>query len=164
MKQDRFLMGILIFIGVLVVAALALFFFRQGSQVYGTEDTPEGVIRNYALSLQKQDYQRAYSYLADKDNKPTYDTFSRAFLTHQVDVSSNALQVGSVQFISSGEATVSISVVYAGSGPFSQGWSSNDTATLVQQGGAWKISYMPYPFFSYDWYLPVQPTPLPVKP
>src|SRR3972149_11028820 len=110
MKQDRFLMGILIFIGVLVVAALALFFFRQGSQVYGTEDTPEGVIRNYALALQKQDYQRAYSYLADKDNKPTYDTFSRAFLTHQVDVSSNALQVGNVQFISSGEATVSISV------------------------------------------------------
>lgn len=164
MKQDRFLLGILIFIGVLVIAALALFFFRQGSQVYGIENTPEGVIRNYALALQKQDYQRAYTYLADKDNKPTYDTFSRAFLTHQVDVSSNALQVGSVQFLSSSEATVSISVLYSGGGPFSQGWSSDDTATLVQQDGAWKISYMPYPFFSYDWYQPIQPTPPLFKP
>jgi hypothetical protein len=161
MKQDRFLLGILIFIGLLVIAALALFFIRQDTQVYVADDTPTGVTRNYALALQKQDYQRAYNYLADKDNKPTYDAFRRVFLTNQLDVSSNALQVGSVQFIGNGEATVSLTVLYAGSGPFSQGWSSTDTATLVQQGGAWKLSYMPYPFWAYDWY---QPTPVPAKP
>lgn len=164
MKQDRFLLWILIFIGLLVVAALALFFIRQDTQVYVAEDAPEGIIRNYALALQKQDYQRAYSYLADKDNKPTYDVFRRAFLTNQLDVSSNALQVGSVQYINSGEATVSLTVLYAGGGPFTQGWSSSDTATLVQQGGIWKLSYMPYPFFSYDWYQPVQPIAPPMKP
>jgi hypothetical protein len=164
MKQDRFLVGILIFIGVLVIAALALFFIRQDTQVYVVDNTPEGVIRNYALALQKQDFQRAYTYLSDKDNKPTYDAFRRAFLTNQLDVSSNALQVGSVQYINSGEATVSITVLYAGGGPFTQSWSSNDTAILIQQGGTWKLSYMPYPFFSYDWYQPAQPTVQPVKP
>jgi len=164
MKQDRFLVGILIFIGVLVIAALALFFIRQDTQVYGADDTPEGVIRNYALALQKQDFQRAYNELADKYNKPTYDAFRHAFLTNQLDVSSNALQVGSVQYITSGEATVSITILYAGSGPFTQSWSSTDTATLVEQDGTWKLSYMPYPFWSYDWYQPPQPTAEPVKP
>ncbi len=164
MKQDRFLLGILIFIGLLVVAALALFFIRQDTQVYVADDTPEGVIRNYALALQKEDYQRAYSYLADQENKPTYDTFRRAFLTNQLNVSSNALQVGSVQYISNGEATVSLTILYAGGGPFTQSSSSADTATLVQQGGAWKLSYMPYAFWSYDWYQPAQPTAQPPKP
>ncbi len=49
MKQDRFLTGILIGIGVLVVVALALFFARQGKQTYMAGDTPEAVVFNYAL-------------------------------------------------------------------------------------------------------------------
>jgi hypothetical protein len=164
MKQDRFLLGILIFIGLLVVAALALFFIRQDTQVYVADDTPEGVIRNYALALQKQDFQRAYSYLADLDGKPSYDTFHRAFLTNQLNVSTNALQVGSVQYINNGEATVSLTILYSSGGPFTPGSSSTDTATLVQQGGAWKLSYMPYPYWSFDWLQPAQPTLVPVKP
>ncbi len=51
MKQDRFLMGILIFIIVLVVAALVLFFVRNEKPIYGAEDKPEGVLYNYALAL-----------------------------------------------------------------------------------------------------------------
>ncbi len=155
MKQDRFLMGILIFIGLLVIAALALFFIRKDNQVYVPDDTPEGVIRNYTLAVQKQDYQRAYAYLADKEDKPSYETFRRAFLTNQLDPSSNAIQVGSVQYIDSTEVTVSLTVLYAGNGPFTESWNSTDTASLVKQAGAWKISYMPYPFWAYDWYQPV---------
>jgi hypothetical protein len=163
MKQDRFLVGILIFIGLLVVAALALFFIRRDNQVYVAEDTPDNIIRNYALALQKQDFQRAYTYLEDTVSKPTYDAFRRAFLTNQLNTSSNALQVGSVQYISSGEATVGLTILYASYGPFSQSSSSTDSATLVQQGGVWKISYMPYPYWSFDWQVP-QPTLMPVKP
>jgi hypothetical protein len=161
MKQDRFLMGILIFIGILVVAALVLFFIRQESQNYGPEDAPDGVVRNYALALQKQDYQRAYGYLADKDNKPTYDSFQRAFLTNQLNLTSNGLQVGSIQYIKNGEATVNLTLIFAGGGPFAGSSSSNDTASLVQQAGAWKLIYMPYPYWSFDWF---QPTPQSIKP
>jgi hypothetical protein len=163
MKQDRFLVGILVFIGVLIIAALALFFIRQDNQVYVAETTPDNIVRNYALALQKQDFQRAYTYLSDNPAKPTYDAFRRAFLTNQLNVSSNALQVGSVQYISSSEASVNLTILYESFGPFSQGSSSTDIANLVQQSGAWKISYMPYPFWSFDWQVP-QPTLMPVKP
>jgi hypothetical protein len=163
MKQDRFLMGILIFIGVLVVAALALFFIRKDTQTYGAEDTPEGVIRNYVLALEKQDYARAYDYLADKDGKPTYDAFRRVFLNGLFNPST-ALQVGSTQYLNCNEALVSVTVLYAGGGPFSGSSSSTDSASLVQQAGAWKLIYMPYNYWSYDWFLPAQPTALPMKP
>ena len=69
MKQDRFLVGILIFIGLLVVAALALFFIRKDTQVYAADDTPDHIVPNYVLAVQKQDFQRAYNYLADKRRK-----------------------------------------------------------------------------------------------
>jgi hypothetical protein len=165
MKQDRFLMGILIFIGVLVTVALAVFFIRKDAQqVYGPEDTPEGVIRNYALALQNQDYERAYGYLADKSGRPTYENFRRSFITAQLDVSSNAVQVGSVQFINSNEASVNVSVLFAGSGPFNQGWSSTENASLIRQADGWKLTYMPYPYWMYEWYQPFISTAVPVKP
>jgi hypothetical protein len=160
MKQDRFLMGILIFIGVLVAAALALFFLRNEKPAYGAEDTPEGVLYNYALALQLHDYERAYGYLAEKDNKPTYNAFRQAFLTRQLDTGTSALQIGNVEMLESGEAWVSVTIQFAGNGLFNNGWSNNDKGTLVKQKGAWKITYLPNPYWGWDWY---QPTPLPVK-
>jgi len=160
MKQDRFLLGILIFIGVLVVAALILFFVRNEKPAYGPDDTPEGVLYNYALALQLHDFERAYGYLAAKDNKPTYDTFHQAFLTRQLDTTNSALQIGNVQMLSNSEAWVNITIQNAGTGLFNSGWSSTDRGTLVKQNGAWKITYLPNPFWGWDWF---QVTPAPVK-
>src|ERR1035437_232728 len=145
MKQDRFLMGILIFIGLLVVAALALFFVRNGKPAYGAEDTPEGVLTNYAVALQLHDYERAYAYLAKKDNQPTYNTFYQAFLTGQLDTSTSALQIGNVQMLSNNEAWVNVTIQNAGSGLLNNGWSSTDKGTLEKQNGAWKITHLPNP-------------------
>ena len=161
MKHDRFLLGILVFIALLVAAALTLFFTRQDMQTYGAEDTPEGVIRNYVLALQNRDFERAYGYLADKDNKPTLDAFRQAFLNRQLDISNAAIQIGSVELTGSDQAMVEVTIVYASSDPFSTGWSSNEPALLVEQDGAWRISSMPYPYWGWDWY---QPTAAPVKP
>jgi len=161
MKQDRFLMGILIFIGLLVAAALIFFFVRNQQPAYGAEDTPEGVLYNYAVALQLHDYERAYGYLAEKDNKPTYNAFHQAFLTRQLDTGTSALQIGNVQMLESGETWVSITIQFAGNGLLDNGWTSNDKGTLVRQKGAWKITYLPNPYWGWDWY---QPTPLPIKP
>ena len=161
MKQDRFLLGILIFIGLLVIAALALFFVRNQTPAYGPEKTPAGVVYNYAVALQLNDYARAYGYLAEKDNQPTYATFRHAFLSRQLDTSTSALQIGEVQTLENGEAWVSVTVQYAGNGIFNSGYSSNDKASLALQNGAWKITYLPNPYWGYDWY---QPAPAPVKP
>ncbi len=160
MKHDRFLLGILIFIGLLVIAALTLFFARHEDQTYGTEGTPEGVIRNYVLALQNYDFERAYGYLADKENKPSLDYFRQAFLNRQLDITNAAIQIGKVEMVASDQALVDVTVVYAATDPFSSGSSSHMTASLEMQNGAWRITNMPYPYWGWDWY---QPTAMPVK-
>jgi hypothetical protein len=160
MKKDRFLIGILIFIGVLVIASVGLFFLRGPNQTYGPDDTPEGVLKNYALAIQNMDYERAYTYLADKDSKPTYEMFRQSFLVYKMDSSNSALQIGTVHQDSVNTAWVEVSVLYSGSGLFDTGYSNNDKASLVLQNGAWKITYLPYPYWGWDWYTP---TPMPVK-
>jgi hypothetical protein len=159
MKTDRFLIGILVFIAVLVIAAVALFFFRGEQQVYGTEDTPDGVVKNYALAIQNMDFEKAYGYIAERENKPTYEMFRQAFLTRVLDTSNSALQIGKVTRDSNETAWVEVSVLYASSGLFDNGWSNNDKGTLVLQNGAWKINYLPYPYWGWDWY-----TPTPISP
>ncbi len=118
MKQDRFLMVILGVIGLLVVVALVLFFVRQGSQAYGAEDTPEGVIRNYVIAMQKGDLQKAYGYLAEGDNKPTFLVFQQAFTTRQVDPSSASMHIGASIILMDGSASVALTLLHSSGDPF----------------------------------------------
>lgn len=162
MKQDRFLLGILIFILVLVAVAVGLFFLRQGDQAYGPENTPEGVVRNYALAVQNMDAPKAYSYLADQPGRPTFAVVNNAFRTNQLNTSNTSLQVGKVKMISATEATVEVIVVYSTSDPFSSPWSDYQKANLVKQDGNWKLTYMPNPYWGWDWYQPqAEPTKAP---
>ena len=161
MKQDRFLIGILIFIALLVAAALALFFLRQDvPATYQPDSTPEGVVFNFALAIQRQDAERAYGYLADLENKPTKAAFRQVILNSYIDTSAS-VELGEVQMISPDEAWVAVTIHYMPTGPFDTGWDSNENAILVRQQSAWKLTYMPYPYWSYDWF---QPTFEPVKP
>ncbi len=158
MKQDRFLLGILLFIILLVIAAVALFFIRQDTQAYLPDDTPDGVVHNYALALYDEDYERAYSYLADLENKPSYTAFRQGFVTYGMNVSGNAIRVGEVEYLEGDKVLVTVTVLYASTGPFSEGWNSTENATLVQQDGKWKLTYMPYPYWVWDWYQqPIEP-------
>ena len=65
MKQDRFLTGILIGIGILIIAALAVFFVRKDSQTYVPDDVPEGVVHNYVVAVLNKDYEKAFVLAAD---------------------------------------------------------------------------------------------------
>lgn len=151
MKQDRFLVGILVGIGVLVVIALALFFTRQDNQEYVSDDTPEGVVHNYALALYKDDYDKAYAYLAEAKNKPTYNEFRQAFFNRYVDPGNAGLEIGKTE-IAGEEAYVTVYLIYNPSDPFSSGYRNTETARLERQGGEWKLLQMPYNFWAYDWY------------
>ncbi len=152
MKQDRFLTGILIGIGVLVAAALAVFFARQNTQTYLAEDTPEGVVHNYVLALINKDYERAYGYLADLEYKPTYEEFRRPFLQGSANPESDSVDIGA-SYVSGDDATVEVSQIYNTSDPFSPPYRYQQKAVLVRQGGAWKITSMPlYNFWDYNWY------------
>ncbi|MDQ3005245.1 MAG: hypothetical protein M3R47_07660 [Chloroflexota bacterium] len=152
MKQDRFLTGILIGIGLLVVLALAVFFTRKDTQTYVSDDTPEGVVHNYVVAVLNKEYEKAYGYLADLENKPTYDEFHNSFLTGMVNSDSSGVDVGQSD-ITGDDATVEVTLVYNPSDPFSTGYRDTQRAILVMQNGSWKISSMPqYNFFDYNWY------------
>jgi hypothetical protein len=152
MKQDRFLTGILAGIVVLVVIALAVFFLRQGSQSYISEDVPEGVVHNYVLAVLSDDYEKAYKYLADLDSKPTYEQFRDAFLTGVVNPNNSAVDIGTSE-VTADTASVEVALIYNPSDPFSTGYRDVQRAVLVRQNGAWKLSSMPgYYFWDYNWY------------
>ena len=159
MRQDRFLTGILVGIVVLVVIALAVFFLRQGSQSYISEDLPEGVVHNYVLAVLNDDYEKAYGYLADIDNKPTYEQFRDAFVTGVVNPNNSAVDIGTSE-VTDDTASVEVALIYNPSDPFSTGYRDVQRAVLVRQNGAWKLSSMPgYYFWDYNWYTQVEATP-----
>src|SRR5689334_16445002 len=142
MKQDRFLTGILIGIGALIVLALTLFFTRQDKREYVADTTPEGVVHNYVLAILDKDYEKAYSYLADLDNKPTYEEFRQSFFNGMVNPENVGIDIGEAE-INHDTASVQLTVYYSYSDPFSVNSGSPDQASLLQQDGAWKLSYMP---------------------
>jgi len=152
MKKDRFLLIVLIAIAVLVILALVLFFVRRGDQEYGADDSPEGVVRNYVLALEKRDYARAYALLSDAEHKPDFDRFRQDFLARRVDPSNAAILIQ--KDWQTGEDTlVDLVVVYASSGPFGDSYRQPEQALLVRNAaGEWKIARMPYPYWGYDWY------------
>ena len=161
MKQDRFLLGILIGIGALVILALALFFVRKDETLsYVADDTPEGVVHNYVVAVFQRDYEKAYGYLADKKDKPTLEQFRESFLQNYVNPDNTGVDIGEVEF-SGDEAYVTVYIQYGSTDPFSSGYRNEERAVLVKQNGAWKLEQMPYNFWSYDWY-PLY-TPIPVK-
>ena len=151
MKQDKFLTGILIGIGALILLALGLFFLRQDKRDYVAETSPDGVVHNYVLAVLNKDYQKAYGYLADLKNKPTYEEFRQSFFNGVVNPGDVGVEVGSVE-INGAEAVVSLSVYYSNSDPFSSRYASQDRALLVKQNGEWKLNSMQYNFWSYNWY------------
>ncbi|HEX2697000.1 MAG TPA: hypothetical protein VHM28_04780 [Anaerolineales bacterium] len=152
MKQDRFLTGILIGIGLLIAAALVIFFARQDKQTYAPDDTPDGVVHNYVLALINKDYQKAYGYLADLENKPTLEEFRQSFIVGRLTPSSAGIRIGKSE-ITADDATVEISMIYNGGDPFASESNPAGAAQLVRQNGAWKISSMPaYTLWDYSWY------------
>ena len=158
MKKDRFLLGILVGIGVLAVLAVVLFAVRQTQASYVAEDNPAGVVQNYVLALYKMDYPRAYGYLAEGQAKPDLSHFRQTFTVQKFDISNFGMQVGDVT-INGDEATVSVTLVNAGNGPFNDVNRNIQTVVLRRQAGAWKIENMPYPYWDYSWYQ-VPPTPI----
>lgn len=151
MKQDKFLTGILIGIGALILLALVLFFTRQGKAEYVADTTPEGVVHNYALAILDKNYEKAYGYLADMENKPTYEEFRNSFLQGIVNPADVGIEVGASE-VSGDTASVELTVYYSYADPFSVNSGSSDRASLVRESGVWKISYMPYNFWDYNWY------------
>ena len=150
MKQDRFLIAILAAVGILVVAALLVFFLRQDSQAYGAEDTPQGVVRNYIIAIYQGDFERAYNALQDAPDKPSYQEFQQPFLANRLDTSNVSVRITDSK-TSGDNAVVNLILTHGGTRLFDGSWSEQGSAILVQQNGNWKIVEMPYPYWAWEW-------------
>jgi len=61
---DKFLLGIVVGVVVLVVVVFAIALLRPDVPSYDPDDTAEAVAHNYLLALRLGDYERAYGYLS----------------------------------------------------------------------------------------------------
>jgi hypothetical protein len=155
MKQDRFLTGILIGVGVLVITAVALFFIRDTDQTYLDEGSPEAVVLNYVLALQNEEYDKAYAYLADEyngDSKPGFAEFRSHFSYDHGWSGSAAIKIISIDQ-EEGQAWVNVNVVQSSGSLFGGVYRSRETAILVtDDAGEWKLIRMPYQFWAWEWF------------
>jgi hypothetical protein len=151
LKRDQFLVAILIGIAVLVVISLTLFFMRRGEANYTEENTPEGIIQNYVLALQKKDFEKAYGYLAKDAKMPEFATFREFFITSFESYNRAGLTFGTSS-ITGNTAFVTVIVQRNYGGPFNEISRMHETVDLVNQDGTWKIRKFPDPFWGYDWY------------
>lgn len=154
MKQDRTLRVIFVVILLIITVALVIFFTRQRTPRYTDDVSPKGVIHNYVVALLLEDYQKAYSYLKEGENKPSLENFRNAFLTRQVDPTSTSLEIGALRQ-NGDEAIVDLLIIHNSTDPFMSGFNETNTATLIRDpSGEWKIANMPYPYWNWDWYNP----------
>jgi hypothetical protein len=151
MTKDKPLMAILGVIVLLVAASLVLFFIRRGEQKYLGENSPSAVAHDYILALELGDYQRAYGFLYNMQDKPDLFTFKQTFASDSYGMPRSAAQIGE-QEITGDRATVSIILIQYQSGPLDQPYQNSQLAQLVKQNGLWKIASAPYPYWGYDWY------------
>jgi len=150
MKNDKFLLGIIIGIVTLVVIALLVFLTRQNTTLtYQLEDQPQGVVFNYLLALDKGEHEKAYSYLAEIPNKPSLAQFRQSMVINKREFG-DAVKI-SEQDISGQTATVNIVTQTSGGGLFNDGYQYSETASLEKVNGKWRIISMPYAFWSYEW-------------
>ena len=150
LKQDRFLIAILAAVGILVISALLVFFLRQGSDEYGSEDTPEGVVRNYILAIHKEDFESAYKALQDDPDRPSYQEYQQSFLAGRLDTSNVSVRITEAK-ITGDNAVVKLILTHGGNRFLDGSWSEKGSAVLVLQNGNWKLVEMPYPYWAWEW-------------
>lgn len=118
----------------------------MNSQTYGAEDTPEGVVRNYVLALQQQDYDRAYTYIAEQRDRPDFENFRLDILAQDNEILNTGLQIGEVRLLDD-QAIIELNIIRRDSRFLGDMQREAQQALLIRdQSGAWKIMEMPYPF------------------
>ena len=153
MKNDKFLIGIIIGIVILAVAAITIVLMRGQEEDYLADDTPTGVVHNYFLAIQREDYDKAYGYLSDEiKSKPDLNDFILV-VDNYGNGSEASLTIGESS-IDDNRAQVKVSITtYHGGGLFDRGsYATQDTVHLrATPAGDWKIIQFPYPYWGYYW-------------
>ena len=75
MNERRFSYWIIAFTAALTLAAVLVYFLRENTIAYLNENDPASVVNNYLTAILLDDYEKAYAYLGEWENKPSYEAF-----------------------------------------------------------------------------------------
>ncbi len=142
-NTDKFLIGIVVAIVLLVIAALIVTRFRPEA-TYQADDTPQGVAHNYLLALQKGEYARAYGYLSPTlDGYPTSEgQFAASVLRERWAFrrDEDVTLVGESHVVAGDGAAVQIRESrFRGGGPFDTSYTTRFEMSLQREGTGWKV-------------------------
>jgi hypothetical protein len=156
-SPDKFLIAIVAGAVLLVLAAFVVV-LRQPIPAYLPENTPEGVMNNYLLAIQKDNYTRAYGYLS-----PSLAGYPSTVAAFASDVGQYSWQFGqdgdntsfeisdSELFGNDAVVTIQVTHFYRG-GLFDNGSSVESTQfTLNRAGESWQIVDGGYYFWVDCW-------------
>lgn len=144
---DKFLIGIVAAVVILVVAVLAIALLRPNEMSYQPDDTPEEVANNYLLALHLEDYDRAYGYLS-----PTLPGYPDNLDAFERNVEGNRWSFGyrddevslavDVVDVSGDKAKIVVRrTTFSRGGLFDSGqYSSTFEMTLRLEEGTWKVT------------------------
>ena len=142
---DKFLIGIVGGIVLLVVVVFIVVLLRPEPE-YLDEDTPEGVVHNYLLALQKGEYERALDNLsssvkhAPKDvNEFVEDIDGCSWRFRGLDRDISLIVVSADIRGERAEVQIKQTVFYSGDVFGSDLYESEFEMTLKQQNDAWKL-------------------------
>jgi len=154
MKTDKFLIAIVTGIIALVVVAIAVVLLRAPqSEEYLDTGTPDAVVHDYFLAIQRQDYENAYGYLPDDlSNKPDLDDFIREMnnaRNQEAALSLGETRIGDVHT----QVDVTITTYRRDGILESSSYSNRHTVFLraTGDGSTWTIIEFPYPYWGYNW-------------
>ncbi len=141
---DKFLIAIVAAVIILVIGALGVAFYLPEA-TYQPEDTPEGVVHNYLLAMENEDFERAYGYLSPSldDYPEDADEFEddlRYYGYYYNSTTSRTLAIENSK-VNGSRATVTVRLTeFYGDGLFnSSEYSYTFEVTLQQEAGEWKI-------------------------
>ena len=135
--EGKFFWGLVGGVVVLAVAALAVALARRHAVAYRQDDTPEAVVYDFLLALQRGEPEVAYALLGKIPCKPSLDDFSeRASLPASLDISLGPVRQEGRR------AWVTLRFRYS-AGPFSEGTGPSERVVLQQENGHWKIVRLP---------------------
>ena len=154
-STDKFLIGIVVVIVLIVVAAFVVTLTRPDA-AYLPDDSPENVVHNYLLALQQNEFDRAYRYLS-----PDLEGFPASAAAFEQEMKNNSwrfredvevtLSVEDAE-IKGDQATVQVlESQFYGGGLLESGQSvMTFEMELTQLDGEWKITNGDY-YFAYCW-------------
>jgi hypothetical protein len=147
MKQDKFLLAIVIGISIIGLLVVVLTLARRNN-AYRTDETPEAIVQNYILALQKKDYERAYALLADQPGKPNLEAFRSDLLMNNDAIQSYVFRL---ETIDEGESTALVRIIQSNNNLI-ESYRNEDLARLTKTSAGWRLTQMPYPLWGWNWY------------